>query len=89
MTFNLSDYKPTNVAGVEKARPNDGQAFLDEFQWTFPTVFDDANRTFINFGVVGIPETFFIKADGTLLYKHAGAVTPAMMEEMIAELTDG
>ena len=76
-------------ANAEAENRAAGQEFLDEFAWTFPTVYDDANRTFIDYGVVGIPETFFIKADGTLLYKHAGPVTPEMMEEMMAELTDG
>lgn len=71
--------------GAQKAR-EDGNAFLNEFNWTFPTVYDDGNRTFIDYGVVGIPETFFIKADGTLLYKHPGPVTDEIMERMMAEL---
>ena len=63
-----------------------GEAFLNEFAWTFPTVYDASNRVFIDYGVFGIPETFFIQADGTLLYKHAGPVTPQIMEGMMAEL---
>ena len=37
--------------------------------------FDGENRTGIDWGVYGAPETFLIGADGVVQYKHLGALT--------------
>ena len=34
-----------------------------------------SGRTGIDFGVYGVPETFFIGPDGRVLYKHVGPLT--------------
>ena len=34
----------------------------------------------INYGVTGVPETFFIGPDGLIKYKEAGPVTMEIME---------
>jgi len=34
-----------------------------------------------------VPETFFVRRDGTLLYKHTGPIDLDVLEEKIAELT--
>ena len=36
---------------------------------------DREGRTAIDFGVYGVPETFFIDATGRVLYRHVGAMT--------------
>ena len=38
--------------------------------------FDPAGRTAIDWGVYGAPETFLIGADGTVLHKRIGVMTP-------------
>lgn len=38
---------------------------------------DPAGRTAIDFGVYGVPETFVIKGDGTIVYKFIGPLTPS------------
>ncbi len=38
--------------------------------------FDPDGRTAIDWGVYGAPETFLIGADGTVLQKHIGSLTP-------------
>lgn len=63
-----------------------GRAFLDQFDFTFPNVIDDDSRVSIDFGLFGVPETFFVHADGTVAYKHAGPVDTALLEEQIAGL---
>ncbi len=63
-----------------------GRAFVDQFDLTFPNAIDDDSRTSIAFGLFGVPETFFVHADGTVAYKHAGPVTTALLDEKIAEL---
>ena len=47
---------------------------------------DPSQRTAIDYGVGGVPETFFISRDGTIVRKHAGPVNPALMTEVLEEL---
>lgn len=63
-----------------------GRTFVERFDLTFPNVIDDDSRTSIAFGLFGVPETFFVHADGTVAYKHAGPVTTELLDEKIAEL---
>lgn len=69
----------------ERARLK-GREFLDDFALTFPNGFDDDSAIAVDYGLFGMPETFFVAADGTLIHKHVGPVTPALLAEKIAEL---
>lgn len=60
-----------------------GRAFIDRFGLSFPNVIDNDSRVSIAYGLFGVPETFFVRADGTLAHKHAGPVTETMMVEQI------
>ncbi|MGH8129783.1 MAG: DsbE family thiol:disulfide interchange protein [Steroidobacteraceae bacterium] len=42
--------------------------------------YDPEGRTAIDWGVYGAPETFLIGADGVVLQKHVGALTPEIWE---------
>lgn len=50
-----------------------GEAWLAQrgnaYRWSF---YDPEGRAGIELGVYGVPETFFVAADGTLLAKHVG-----------------
>ncbi len=77
------------VLGVQtqdKGRQAAGRAFIHEFGLTFPNVYDDDSRVGISYGIFGLPETFFIRADGTLQYKHAGILTAELLENQIEAL---
>ncbi len=50
------------------------RAFLDEFGITYPNGLDRGARIAIDYGVWGLPETFFIDRDGRITYKHVGAL---------------
>ncbi|WP_293373407.1 DsbE family thiol:disulfide interchange protein [Nevskia sp.] len=41
-----------------------------------PILVDLDGRAGIDFGVYGVPETFVVGADGRILHKHVGALTP-------------
>ena len=41
----------------------------------YPSVFDDAGKAAIAYGVYGVPETFFISPDGTIVEKFVGPLT--------------
>lgn len=50
----------------------------------------DAGRTIaVDYGLFGVPETFFIAPDGRILAKHIGPLREADLERRIAELQAG
>ena len=61
------NYRDT-VANAEK--------FLaDRGRFPFPSAVDPNGRTGVDFGVYGLPETFFIGADGKVVARHVGPLT--------------
>ncbi len=71
----------TRDAGMEG-----GNKFLDQFGLTFPSVFDEKRRLMIDYGLFGLPETFFVNSDGTLAYKHVGQISEVVLENKIEAL---
>jgi cytochrome c biogenesis protein CcmG, thiol:disulfide interchange protein DsbE len=63
-----------------------GRAFIDRFDLTFPNLLDSDSRVSIAYGVFGVPETYFVRADGSLVYKHVGPVSPELMTERVEAL---
>lgn len=64
---------------ADKAR-----AFLEELGDPFAGVgADDAGRMALEWGVYGVPETFVVDGDGTVLLRFAGPITDVIMEKRI------
>ena len=42
---------------------------------------DYAGKIALDYGIYGVPETFFIDPEGTIFYKHIGAVTDELLEK--------
>ncbi len=59
------------------------RALMDEFALSYPNGVDESNRINIDYGLFGLPETFFIRADGTLSYRHSGPIPQEIMDEQI------
>lgn len=60
-----------------KDNPANARRFLGDLGNPFDAVGVDAGgRAAIDWGVYGVPETFLIAADGTVLYKHVGPFSP-------------
>ena len=53
---------------------------------TYPTLLDPRARTAIDFGLYGVPETYFIDATGLVAAKHIGPVTAAVLSSRIDSL---
>lgn len=64
----------------------DANAFLDRFGKTYPSVQDRNGAVGIEWGVFGVPETFFIRGDGTLSFKHNGEISTEILETQIQAL---
>jgi cytochrome c biogenesis protein CcmG/thiol:disulfide interchange protein DsbE len=66
---------------------NNGREWLERMGVvSYPSLFDPGARTAIEYGLYGVPETFFIGRDGKVAYKHVGPVTAALLEDKIAAL---
>ena len=74
------------VQTQDKGKKQQGQDFIDQFGLSFPNVIDDDSRISVAYGLFGVPETFFVRADGTLAYKHVGPVSAEFIKEKIAEV---
>jgi cytochrome c biogenesis protein CcmG/thiol:disulfide interchange protein DsbE len=57
------------------------RAFLNELGNPYERVgADREGRVAIDWGVYGAPESFLINPDGTVVYKHVGALTPEIWQ---------
>lgn len=62
-------------------------AFARKFGKTyFLALDDDAGDISLSYGIYGVPETFFIDAEGIIRYKQVGPVTPEVIEQQVESL---
>lgn len=52
----------------------------------FPQLHDPTSSTAMDYGVSGVPESFFIGADGMLKHKQAGVVTAPLLRDKIGAM---
>lgn len=62
------------------------EKFIRDFALTFPNAPDPAGRVSIEYGVYGVPETFFIDRRGRIRGKHVGAVTEEALRTNVERL---
>ena len=75
------------VIGVDiQDREADAKAFVERFNLSFPNGQDPQGRISIDYGVYGVPETFFINREGKIHYKHVGALTTQVLKGKIEEM---
>ncbi len=67
--------------------PEKARRFLKQSRSAYPTLFDPGNRIAIDYGVTGVPETFFIDREGKIAKKVSGIVPPDLLQEMIRRMT--
>ncbi len=64
------------VAINYKDKPENALGFLNDLGNPFDAVgTDEAGRSTIDWGVYGVPETFLVGPDGTILWKQTGPLT--------------
>lgn len=73
------------IIGINyKDQPDNALGFLAELGNPFAEIGADATgRTGIEWGVYGVPETFILDSEGTILYRHPGPITARVMNEKI------
>lgn len=68
---------------------DDARAFLREFRASYLNGRDASGKIAVDYGVWGIPETFFIDRDRRVTYKHIGALEPALIQAKLEEARRG
>jgi cytochrome c biogenesis protein CcmG/thiol:disulfide interchange protein DsbE len=67
-----------------KDAPDNARRFLGRYGNPFGVVgADDNGRASIEWGVYGVPETFVVGRDGTIVYKLVGAITPENVDTVL------
>jgi cytochrome c biogenesis protein CcmG/thiol:disulfide interchange protein DsbE len=67
-----------------KDAPDNARRFLGRYGNPFGIVGADANgRASIEWGVYGVPETFIVGREGTIVYKMVGPVTPQNFDSVL------
>ena len=62
------------------------RAFMREFGWTYPSVFDPSGDIRDGLGLLGQPATLVYGADGELVERWVGPVPPGELEARLDEL---
>jgi cytochrome c biogenesis protein CcmG/thiol:disulfide interchange protein DsbE len=60
--------------------------FLQQRGAAYPTLVDDRGKTAIAYGVGGVPESFFIDANGVIRAKYAGPMSPDILRENLEKV---
>jgi cytochrome c biogenesis protein CcmG/thiol:disulfide interchange protein DsbE len=81
----LAKDKRLQVVGINyKDSPDNARRFLGRYGNPFGMVGVDSNgRGSIEWGVYGVPETFVVGREGTILYKMVGPVTSANIDSVL------
>jgi cytochrome c biogenesis protein CcmG, thiol:disulfide interchange protein DsbE len=70
-----------------KDKPQDTMAFLQELGNPFTRIgMDTQGRVAIDWGVYGVPETFVVRGDGIIMYRHVGDLRPEHVTKTILPL---
>lgn len=67
--------------------PDKGLGWISEMGGqSYPSVDDPGARVAIDYGLYGVPETFFLDATGRVAFKNTGPVTPGMVRLKVDSL---
>ena len=84
----LARRRAIHIVGLNfRDLPADANAWLDQFGDPYDVNLVDADgRVSIDFGVYAAPETFLVDPSGIIVFKHIGALTPAIIDNEILPL---
>jgi len=77
------------VSVVFDSRPQQVREFFAEYGGEWPVVLDPDGRTALEYGVTGVPESYVLAPDGTVLLKIEGGVTAAALEDLLEQVQVG
>ncbi len=84
-------YREQGVAFVgidNQDAEDDARAYLAEFGVTYPNGIDGDGRVSIDYGIIGMPATFFIDSEGVVVSRWVGAIPEGTLIERVEALLD-
>lgn len=89
--FDYSDLGITFIAINYQDSPGSAEAFLDELGRSDVTAYavDEDSRTAFEWGVLGLPETFFVDRHGIVVGKVSGPVSYGLLSRTIDQIILG
>ncbi len=90
-----SFYRRWQPAGVELVgisyadEAGDAMGFRRKLGGTWPLVNDPGDRTALEYGVRGVPETFVVDGRGVIMAKLIGAVREGTLDEVLEQIRAG
>ncbi|MDH3470831.1 MAG: redoxin domain-containing protein [Acidimicrobiia bacterium] len=80
------------VGVVYQDEPGAAMGFLDQLGWggdNYQYVMDSKSRAAVEFGVFGVPETYFVDAEGIIVGKVQGEVTSSLLRTTLDQILAG
>jgi cytochrome c biogenesis protein CcmG, thiol:disulfide interchange protein DsbE len=75
------------VLGVDiQDKDEAGRKFVQDFSLSFPNAPDPGGKVSVDYGIYGVPETFFIDRQGSIRVKHVSALTDQIFNETVERL---
>lgn len=74
---------------VYQDRPESARAFLDELGWGYTYAVDPTSATAIDFGVFGVPETFFLDRGHIVVAKISGQSDALLLGSTLQQILAG
>lgn len=71
---------------VYQDEPENARRWMQRRGGTWPSLLDPNSRIAIDYGVYGVPETYFIGRDGRIAYKQIGPVSRQLLNDWITRL---
>jgi len=86
----LGEDERVQLVGINHKDGNrNALSFLEELGNPYDVIGVDRNgRASIEWGVYGVPETFFVDGKGVIFYKHVGPISPAQLNNTILPLLE-
>ena len=79
--------REVSVVGVAiQDRPDAARKFIADFSLSFPNAPDPDGKVSVDYGVYGVPETFFIDRAGRIRRKQTGAVSDDLFRREVEKL---
>ena len=85
----LKDKNAVFIGVLIQDTEKNGLDFLNEFGVTYPNGRDESGKIAVNYGVWGIPESFFIDSQGRITYKHVGGIRAGLVSAKLDEALRG
>ncbi|MBB6098187.1 cytochrome c biogenesis protein CcmG/thiol:disulfide interchange protein DsbE [Deinobacterium chartae] len=83
----LEERAEVQVVGVAfNDRLEDARRFYQEYALSFPSALDRNGQTAIDYGLTGVPETFFIDAEGTIRGRWNGPLSEEVLQRELGRL---